>query len=478
MSYDPQSREDILRHAMLLLGRSLKELYPERDNAYEGRGRLGVCVEEMHFNYSPNSTAAPDFPDAGVELKCTPLKRDRDGSLVSKERLVLNIIDYVSEGSVNDFEESSFWKKNRLLLLLFYLHESDRCFWDFIFEIVRYWSFPAEDLKIIRDDWETIHGKIVAGQAHTLSEGDTLYLGACTKGSRGGANPRIQFVEGAPRADQRAYSLKSKYINTIILDALSHPEMLGSRAFLSPRRRERIQQERSRIESIVRSINDYMEGETFEQLIERKFSPYYGHTIREIETELGVQISSHPKAISMSVIRAILGVTTRKISEFEKADIQQKSIRLEPNGSLREAMSFSQIKYNDLMEEECWEDSVWHNTLTKRFLFVIFKKNTDGDDMNASLEKVFFWTMPHQDLELAKDFWKDTRDKVRGGIFNEFMTSSSGNICHVRPKARNARDRMPTRSGEQPKMAYWLNREYILRIISSQIGMTTGTVTD
>ena len=180
----------------------------------------------------------------------------------------------------------------------------------------------------------------------------------------------------------------------------------------------------------------------------------------------------------MSVIRAILGVTTRKISEFEKADIQQKSIRLEPNGSLREAMSFSQIKYDDLIEEKCWEDSVWYNTLTKRFLFVIFKKNTDGDDMNASLEKVFFWTMPHQDLELAKDFWKDTRDKVRKDIFNEFMTSSSGNICHVRPKARNARDRMPTRSGEQPKMAYWLNREYILRIISSQIGMTTGTVTD
>ena len=44
MSYNPQSREDILRHAKLLLGHSLRELYPERDNAdnaYEGRGRLG-----------------------------------------------------------------------------------------------------------------------------------------------------------------------------------------------------------------------------------------------------------------------------------------------------------------------------------------------------------------------------------------------------------------------------------------------------
>lgn len=468
MCYDPTSQEEILEHARTLLGNSLRGLYQDALHAKKGKGGLGVSVEELHFNYSPNSTAAPDFSEAGVELKCTPLKTNKDGSLVSKERLVLNIIDYVKEAETC-FESSSFWQKNQLLLLLFYLYESDKSIWDFVFKIVRYWSFPDEDLKIIKDDWATIHQKIITGQAHTISEGDTFYLGACTKGAKGGQNKRKQYGTDV-LADQRAYSLKSKYLNTIILDALAHPEMIDKSAYLSSNQQQKIQRERAEITSIIQSVKDYAEGETFEQLIERKFSPYYGSTIYQIQTQLGVEFTTSPKAISNDVIHAILGVKSRRISEFEKADIQQKSIRLEPNGTLKESMSFSQIQYDDLMTEEVWEDSVWHNILTKRFLFIIFRKGNDSDIKNSVLEKVFFWTMPYQDLEKAKIFWLDTRNKVRNGIFNQFMTSKSNNICHVRPKAKNAEDLMPTKLfGLQKKKAYWLNRKYIVDIVSEYL---------
>ncbi|WP_052408964.1 Sau3AI family type II restriction endonuclease [Porphyromonas sp. COT-290 OH3588] len=470
MSYNSTSRKEILEHARLLLGNSLRGLYQEVLQTYKGKGGLGVCVEELHFKYTPNSKSNPDFPEAGVELKCTPLKKNKDGSLVSKERLVLNIIDYTKEADA-DFETSSFWKKNQLLLLLFYLHESDKDFVEFVFKIVRYWKFPEEDLKIIKDDWAVIHKKIVSGEAHTLSEGDTFYLGACVKGLRGGGNKRKQYRTEI-LADQRAYSLKSKYLNTIILDALSHPEMVSEAVGLSPRQKEKIKQEKAKIESIVQSVKDYIDGETFEQLIERKFSPYYGSTIYEIEKSLDRQITSSPKAISNAVVHAILGVESPKISEFEKANIQQKSIRLESNGRLREAMSFSRIQYDDLMLEEVWEESVWYSILTMRFLFVIFRKSEDGDDKAAVLEKVFFWTMPYQDLEKAKLFWLDTRNKVRKGIFDQFMSSKSNNICHVRPKARNAQDLMQTASfGSQKKNAYWLNRGYIWKIISKYLGV-------
>ena len=55
-------------------------------------------------------------------------------------------------------------------------------------------------------------------------EGDTLYLAACTKGSRAGAEMRQQ-PKSKELAPQRAYSIKSRYVNTIILDSLKHPEM-------------------------------------------------------------------------------------------------------------------------------------------------------------------------------------------------------------------------------------------------------------
>lgn len=466
MSYKFLSKKDILAHARLLLGKSIIDLYGDVLHNYKGKGGLGQCVEKIHFKYSPNSASTPDFPSVGVELKCTPIKQNKDGSLVSKERLVLNIIDYTKEANTT-FETSSFWKKNNCLLIMFYLYEENKTLLEFIFKIVRYWQFPEEDLKIIRDDWLTIHKKIVSGQAHTLSEGDTFYLGACVKGTKGGKNKRKQYASSV-LADQRAYALKSKYLNTIIFDALSHSEMLDKNVYLSEKRRKKIQEEINKASSIVKNINDYKEKETFEEFIERKFSPYYGCNIYNIEQSLGIIIKDNPKSISNQVIHSILGVKTNKIKEFEKADIQQKSIRLEANGTLREAMSFSQIKYDELMQEEKWEDSVWYETLCKRFLFIVFRKSVDNDNKKAILEKTFFWTMPYYDLDKARKFWQHTRDKVRLGIFNQFMTAQSGSICHIRPKARNSCDLVPTKFGLQKKKAYWLNRKYVWSIVANR----------
>lgn len=116
--YDHTSKTSILSHAQQLLGKSLRDLHNEAVVLNEGRGRMGQCVEQFHFHYNPNSDPTPDFPQAGVELKCTPLKELQDGSMVPKERLVLNIIDYIKEAKAT-FETSSFWKKNQWLLLMF-----------------------------------------------------------------------------------------------------------------------------------------------------------------------------------------------------------------------------------------------------------------------------------------------------------------------------------------------------------------------
>ena len=44
-------------------------------------------------------------------------------------------------------------------------------------------ELPENDLEIIKKDYQTIIDKIKAGKAHEISEGDTNYLGACTKGA-------------------------------------------------------------------------------------------------------------------------------------------------------------------------------------------------------------------------------------------------------------------------------------------------------
>ena len=334
-----------------------------------------------------------------------------------------------------------------------------------IFKIIRLWSIPQEDLKIFIDDWNVIHNKIVNGLAHELSEGDTLYLSACIKGSKGGANKKPQPASPI-RADQRAYSIKSAYLNHIIIDSLSHPKMVDG-MMMTDRQKRIIEKKKAEFGSAVKSLREYKRGETFEQLVARRFSTYLGKTVAEIAAELGATISTSPKAISYSVCRAILHVKERNIAEFEKAGLLLKTIRLEPSGRLKESMSFQTIKYKEIIHEDTWEDSDWYNTIaTRRFLFIVFRKREGGSPSDAKLERVFFWSMPRRDIAAAREFWRDTRDKVRAGDYAHFIKMSEHDVCHVRPKAQNAADMAETpQGGRAKKYCYWLNRNYVLNII-------------
>ena len=84
------------------------------------KGSLGQVIEEGFFGYDVNSRPEADFKEAEIELKVTPFIQNKNKSYSAKERLVLNIIDFMNE-ELNMFEKSSFWMKNKKLLIIFYL---------------------------------------------------------------------------------------------------------------------------------------------------------------------------------------------------------------------------------------------------------------------------------------------------------------------------------------------------------------------
>ena len=461
--YDITSAESILDFGMRLLGHSLRELHPEA-KLFNGKGGLGTSVEFYHYDYLPNSDSGPDFPEAGLELKCTPLKQLKEGSMSSKERLVLNIINYIEEAE-KTFELSSFWIKNKFLLLMFYLHESGANPVDMLFKLIRTWKFPDEDLKIIKDDWNKIHSMILAGKADELTEGVTFYLSACMKGSKAGEEMRKQpFSERL--AQQRAYSLKSGYINKIILESYLDASIC-QQLKLSPKRIESLQKKYS-AERVVKSVKAYQPGETFEQLIERKIKPYYGKTVDDIINKLQVQLNPSSKDFAYHVCRAILGVTSKRIQEFENAGILLKTIALEANRDyIVESMSFPYIRFVDIVNQD-WENSDWYHSLTSKFFFVVFRKSSDGIRQNMTLEKVLFWNMPSKDLVIAERLWNDTKEKVIKGEYDSFITTKSHPICHVRPHGTKGQTvETPQGMKVQPK-CFWLNNDYILNAVKKK----------
>lgn len=463
--YDSKSADSIVDFGKLLLGHSLRELHPEA-KMFKGKGGLGNSVEYYHYEYEPNSESEPDFAEAGLELKCTPLKLLKDGSMVAKERLVLNIINYIEEAQ-KEFETSSFWCKNKFLLLMFYLHESGVDPVDMLFKLVRTWKFPKEDLKIIKDDWNKIHASILNGKAEELTEGMTFYLAACMKGSKSGAEMRRQPYSEI-LAQQRAYSLKQGYINKIILASYLDTN-LSHQLNLSPKKIKSLQKKYSS-ENIVKNLKTYKKGETFEELVERKVKPFYGKTISQISKKRKVTFNYSAKDLAYHVCRAIFDVKSKKIQEFENAEISLKTIVLEADREyVVESMSFPYIRFVEMVNQE-WKESAWYKLLTSKFFFVVFRKSIDGNKQSMKLEKVFFWNMPYLDLKIAEDLWIDTRQKVEKGDYDNFITTKAYNkVCHVRPHGTKGQTvETPQGIRVQPK-CFWLNNDYVLNVVKSQI---------
>lgn len=183
--YNQKSPQSILHYALNLQDSSLRkelEIPPETKLTRRGKGGFGESVEHYYFGYAPNSRSEPDFDEADLELKVTPLKMLGKNQLVPKERLVITMVSYMKV--VNEtFETSVLYHKIKHVLLMHYLYEDDTDPFDYEFKLIHLWSIPAEDLPTIRADWELIVGKIRTGLAHELSGGDTYYLEAATKAS-------------------------------------------------------------------------------------------------------------------------------------------------------------------------------------------------------------------------------------------------------------------------------------------------------
>ena len=463
---DITSADSIIEFAKQLKNKTLRQACGSEmeKHDYKGKGNYGQILEKFYFGYEPNSDSEPDFKEAGIELKSSPLKTLKNGEYRSKERLVLNIINYLQVHK-EEFESSSFWKKNAHLLLVFYLHDKDSNLLDYLIKLVDNWQYPDEDLKIIKRDWELINQKIKDGKAHELSEGDTFYLGACTKGSTAIKSFRDQ-PNNKKQAKQRAYSLKQGYVNHIIANIAQEETAVYGKIIVRPE----ILDEKNSIEDIVLA----------------KFTPFYGMFDKEIEQSLNLDLKKSYQYYP-SLTKAILGVQiNQEIEEFQKADIEIKAIRVEENNSIEQSVSFPAFKFEQIYVES-WRESELKDLTEKKFLFVFFKKNNG----KYFLDKTKFWNMPFNDRNEVRRVWLNTKKHIQNGtIFKDYAYNKKGeiryskkgnpirknnlpklkdsNVCHVRPHGTDSTFTHPLpvedkklKTMEYSKQCFWFNANYV-----------------
>ena len=463
--FDVSSSRSIISYAKRLENNTLKELCAEELNSeykqYKGKGGFGQLLEKYYFGYEPNSDKEPDFKEAGLELKTCPLRILKKGELRAKERIVLNIINYL-EVHKEEFSTSSFWKKNKHLLIVFYFHDKLKEKIDLQIKLVDGWKFSTEDLLVIKKDWEYINKRIKDGKAHELSEGETNYLGACTKGASAKGSMRRQPFSKV-LAKQRAYSLKSGYVNHILKSLL--------------------EENNSKYESIVNVTNEPSEdGMGFDEIVLSRFQKYINFSPEDIEIDLGLNLNQKSKNYFSNLTKKILGIEIGKeIEEFEKAEIIIKTVRLKPNDLPKEDISFPAFKYEDLVEQK-WESSPFRKRLEQKYFFVFYQYSGS----NLYLRKVCFWNMDYNDKQEAKSVWLRTKSIVSQGDIvrgynsagnrrTNFPKKSENRVSHVRPHARDSNDTYPlpvkdlyTGVNKYTKHSFWLNASYIRDSILNQ----------
>ena len=451
LPYIKSSKESIENYALNLKEKTFKDvllndpnitnedrsLLFEYYNNPRSKGSLGQLIEKHFFFYDINSKSEADFNEAGVELKVTPYTIKANGDLRAKERLVLTIINYMKDYEEEDFLRSHVYEKCALMLLIYYLYEPNKDRLDYVINYIKLFQFPEEDLEIKKNDYKIIIDKIKKGKAEEISEGDTNYLGACTKGANANSLREQPFSD--KKAMQRAFCLKNSYMSYI----LNHY----------------IVNKTEKYESVIKDAK-ILKEQTLEQYIISKLQPYYNQDIEFLKHKFNIPYQASNKSFTYLLAKGMLEVVNEKIEEFEKANIKIKAIRLRPDGMPKESMSFPTFKYTEIVKED-WLDSELYETFsTTKYLFMIYQYL---DDNTLVFKKAMFWNVPEKDLNTEiKRVWENTVEKIKNNEYDNLPKISESPILHVRPHGQNKNDTYPTLDGKNStKKCFWLNASYI-----------------
>lgn len=453
--YDKTDPESILFRASALTNRTLRDFIKIGEVVIGGantKGTFGQTVESGYFLISNNASPLPDFREAGIELKVTPMKKVGT-KLVSKERLVLGIINY-DEVPTRHFE--IFTDKDSRILIVFYLWEENTDIYDYKFLKVVDWTPAPEELHMIREDWDIIEGYVMRGEAHLLSERHTKYLAANTKGVGHGRDLRSQPFSDVP-AKQRALSFKASFMTSLYH---THKDINDLMKTIEP----------TDIASILHG--EWPDDETFEEHIVRYYDRFIGKSCEEIEHMLGINLKDDSKQYYYSLTLAMAGVKGKKrIKEFEQAGIEVKTIRTKMNGKPKESMSFPYIRYDDMVEQE-WETSDFYEQLDHEFFSPVFSFSKDPKDQKRKelvFKGAFFWSIPDDDFVEIGNVWLDTKNKVLDDDFDHFIRMKDHPISHVRPHANDSSDMTTYKGRRVRKLAFWLKDAYIQDIIRKNL---------
>lgn len=441
MKFDPSDRDDVLRHARLLIGKPLSEvaqLAGESSAEWDSRrskGSAGKWIEK-HFGLGTNNDAAPDLAASGIEIKSVPLVA-AGTQLKAKERSVITMIDY-HRVAVEPFEGTPLDTKTRLTLYVFYLWlpESAKAAERHRVNEVLLHDRTSLDLLAVKTAYSHVQKMSQNGQAHLLSEGDTSPVGACTKGAKGQRRTQPFSLE---MARPRAFAWRPAHTTHL------YRASVASRSHRGPD-----------VASLSELINK----------IQARLNPLAGLTVKQLLDKFHVGIKPYAKNVTAVLFKTILEDTGENLkTALDALGITLKVARVNPD-TLRphEAVSFAPFNFADVIATP-WDESDALATLGQ-ILFIVLEAPRGFSVLEARLRSATLWSADRDAIATLKREYEQFRRAFNQLPANEWPRASSTEILHVRPHGRNAQDLVTLPNGStHVRSSFWFNQNFVQEIL-------------
>ena len=322
-------------------------------------GIAGDVIEQSVLGYPADNRQEPDLIVDGLhtELKTTGLRKPKklgnsnnDKDFIAKEGVSITAVSPENITS-REFEDSHLWHKMEYMLFVFYHYNSYKVVpaYDYsMFEILghHFYEFSDEDKEIIYNDWKIVRDRVEEIQINSPNPKEEYP--SLTK-----LRSELMYFDLAPKKYPR-FRLKKDVANVIIGEFFD-----------------------KKLEKLQRKITSYSQ---LDQLLHNFTQLYEGKTLKEIATDLSVEIPGKiNKNIAERIITKFFGSEKRKLRQidlFSKIGLIPKTIVLNPRGGRTEDMKFDKIDFEDwFVEGEEYEDSYLYDFFyNQKFLFLIFKE--------------------------------------------------------------------------------------------------------
>ena len=315
-----------------------------------------------------------------------------------------------------DFYESHFWSKIQKMLLVYYFYDSDKPvkaidYAKFYLKGYELFQFSDEDLKILKNDWETIKKFLLDIQTN-YDDPKTQYPRLSSE-----LRDKLMYLDTAPKWPKPPRIRFKRSLVTQIVQQYFNG---------------------STLQSLPQEIDSFAE---LNQKLEEITNTYKGKTVKELADIFNINIKNINKlnkAIGEKIVLKMFGSSAKKINQidiFSKAGIIAKTICLTEKGGRTEDMKLLRIDFDEICDEnvDFNQSTTYEYFRNNQFLCIVFNEKDEKQEFKDNRFVGFKRVMFSEDFiqNEIQSTWLEVRRLILSHTLKESIVYSKKSKTQV-----------------------------------------------